>query len=294
MQPCAGAEELIHSREQFSGSWQGMAMLGLRNGVHRWTDIGTVGHPPFKVTHSVYVFYLLNIRATMGRNVRYAPCPAREDIDFNFSCEEAGLVVAKCNTLMFCKTNLQLLNTLDLITLADDCILQVQPCSVFGGQSVKLQIQLPAQMQSWSMNKLQQKLQPLTLRFLTGNTMSDASTASIAGSTQLEPQLEAVEAGGVIVVSAPTSFSKQALQIGLEEALNHVKHSSSSRIFMHTVPAELKMGSITGKCSIQLVSFYAWASVASAGIQMQIVDPQHRQALEQVSRNHAMRLSSQA
>ena len=145
------SEEQPLSRELFTGGWQKIAILGMRRGVHRWTQVGTQGHPPFKVTHAVYSIQLLNVEATMKAGVRYAPYPVLEDIDFNFACEGKGLVVLKCNTLFYTKINLQSL-TPSLGAKAPSLQLMISrasahPLSVLGGQAAAFHVSLPESMQ---------------------------------------------------------------------------------------------------------------------------------------------------
>jgi hypothetical protein len=62
---------------------------------------------PFKVTHSVYSFYLLNVESTVDNGVFYPPKTFHEDIHFNQMCEESDLAVLKFRHLFHHKKNLQ-------------------------------------------------------------------------------------------------------------------------------------------------------------------------------------------
>lgn len=50
---------------------------------------------PVKVTHSVYSFYLFNVKAAKDYKLYYPPRRTMEDIEMNFMMEESGLVVCK-------------------------------------------------------------------------------------------------------------------------------------------------------------------------------------------------------
>jgi hypothetical protein len=58
---------------------------------------------PFKITQSVYSFFLLNVKATVEKGVLYPSINLWEDIAFNQLCREKDLLVVKCNTFIHTK-----------------------------------------------------------------------------------------------------------------------------------------------------------------------------------------------
>ena len=75
--------------------------------MHRdWGKWKTI-KKPFKLTYSVYSFFLLNVKATVEKKVLYAPKPIWEDIDFNFDLLHSDLHVLKVNRWFHRKKNFQ-------------------------------------------------------------------------------------------------------------------------------------------------------------------------------------------
>lgn len=97
----------------YSGSHSHYAILGPSRQPHRYSLVGAKwpggrGPPPFKITHSVYSFFLLNITATMGDKLVLRPAKQyAEDIEFHHLCEDNKLAVVKCNRFYFHKADLQ-------------------------------------------------------------------------------------------------------------------------------------------------------------------------------------------
>ena len=98
----------------FSGAHKHVAIIGFNRQPYRHKLIGAKweggrGPPPFKVTHSVYCFFLLNVQATCSKQPMVL-WPARqfaEDIEMHHVCEDNQLSVVKCNSFFFHKANLQ-------------------------------------------------------------------------------------------------------------------------------------------------------------------------------------------
>ncbi|DBA73737.1 TPA: hypothetical protein ACH3X2_009713 [Trebouxia sp. C0005] len=98
----------------FSGAHEHEGIIGLNRQPYRHKLIGAKwqggrGPPPFKVTHRVYCFFLLNIQATCSAKPMVL-WPARqyaEDIEMHHMCKDNKLSVIKCNSLFFRKANLQ-------------------------------------------------------------------------------------------------------------------------------------------------------------------------------------------
>ena len=251
----------LAEQSQFSGSWNGFAVLGMSRSFHHWSVVGTEGNPAFKVSHAVGSFYLLNVQATAGAKptpVLYQPYPVQEDLDFNFACEEAGLVVAKCNTLFHVKTNLQALNQLPGGSPAM-LSLQVreavpQRYSSFGGQPIQLCITLPPHLQRKTDQELEEELAPMAFSFAPADS-DDAADDMSAQETAVEWLRRD---GNEVRVTAAVPFSMELLVSGLQQALLHVQSESTSKAIHHETSAVLKMGMYSANCSIGLASFYAW------------------------------------
>ena len=85
----------------YSGSHSHYATLGPSRQPHRYSLVGAKwpggrGPPPFKITHSVYSFFLLNITATMGDKLVLWPAKQyAEDIEVHHLCEDNKLAVVK-------------------------------------------------------------------------------------------------------------------------------------------------------------------------------------------------------
>jgi len=93
----------------FSGASKEFAVVGMSRDPAGFARYQSMKHP-FKVTHSVYSFYLLNVQHTVDRGVFYPPKTFWEDIHFNQLCEEKGMAVLKCRHLFHHKKNLQVTN----------------------------------------------------------------------------------------------------------------------------------------------------------------------------------------
>jgi hypothetical protein len=77
----AGSEVCRGNLEKFVGDSSTWGIVGMhRNARREWKLIKR----PFMETHSVYSFFLLNVKATVARKVLYSAKPMWEDIDFNF------------------------------------------------------------------------------------------------------------------------------------------------------------------------------------------------------------------
>ena len=108
----------IQDAYDFSGSHCNIGIIGLNRQPHRHKLVGASwlgdegrrhGPGPFRVTHSVYCFFLLNIEATCSRTpmVLWPACQYAEDIEMHHLCEDNQLSVLKWNSLFFHKANLQ-------------------------------------------------------------------------------------------------------------------------------------------------------------------------------------------
>jgi len=106
--------EEVQNTFDFSGAHEHVGIIGLNRQPYRHKLVGAKwqggrGPPPFKLTHSVYCFFLLNIEATCSAK-RMVLWPSRqyaEDIEMHHMCEDNKLSVIKCNSLFFHKANLQ-------------------------------------------------------------------------------------------------------------------------------------------------------------------------------------------
>lgn len=131
----------------YSGSHEHYAIIGPSRQPYRYKLVGATwpggaGPPPFKITHSVYSFFLLNVAATMSAKPAVL-WPARqyaEDIEFNHMCEDSKLAVVKCNRFFFHKANLQ---GVDLRQAAENPRVHIKPTlgPIWGGQHLDVQIQ---------------------------------------------------------------------------------------------------------------------------------------------------------
>lgn len=105
---------LVRNWFDYGGSCQHYAIIGPNRQPYRYNLVGATwpsgaDPPPFKITHSVFSFFLLNVEATMCAK-ELVLWPARqyaEDIEFHHMCEDSKLAVVKCNRFFFHKTNLQ-------------------------------------------------------------------------------------------------------------------------------------------------------------------------------------------
>ena len=117
--PRASKEEVelvdtVQNIFDLSGAHEHVGIIGLNRQPYRHKLVGAKwqggrGPPPFKVTHSVYCFFLLNVKATCSAQPMVL-WPARqyaEDIEMHHMCEDNKLSVIKCNSLFFHKANLQ-------------------------------------------------------------------------------------------------------------------------------------------------------------------------------------------
>ena len=93
----------VQTFRDYSGGKNSYGVIG----IHRVPNMHLKVQSPFKITHSAYSFYLLNVKETIRLGVYYAIHDPWEDIEFNQLCEEAGLAVLKCNRFFHKKLNLQ-------------------------------------------------------------------------------------------------------------------------------------------------------------------------------------------
>ena len=106
----------IKDAYDFSGSHSNVGIIGLNRQPYRHKLVGATWDQgrrrrpdPFKITHSVYCFFLLNVQATCSKSPKVL-WPARqyaEDIEMHHLCEDNQLAVLKVNSLFFHKANLQ-------------------------------------------------------------------------------------------------------------------------------------------------------------------------------------------
>ena len=109
-----GCGKKVQDTFDFSGAHEHVGIIGLNRQPYRHKLVGAKwqggrGPPPFKVTHSVYCFFLLNIEAACSAKPMVL-WPARqyaEDVEMHHMCEDNELSVIKCNSLFFHKANLQ-------------------------------------------------------------------------------------------------------------------------------------------------------------------------------------------
>ena len=135
----------------YSGSYRHYAIIGPNRQPYRYSLVGATwpsgaGPPPFKITHSVFSFFLLNVEATMTAK-ELVLWPARqyaEDIEFHHMCEDSQLAVVKCNRFFFHKTNLQ---GIDLKKAQDQPSVIFHPAQgpMWGGQELHISILPTAQ-----------------------------------------------------------------------------------------------------------------------------------------------------
>eukprot|EP00961_Rhodomonas_salina_P298413 3938053-Rhodomonas_salina.1 len=85
------ASGTIQTRKDFCWPSNAYAVVGISR---RFDDYWAI-QKPFVATHSVYSFYLLNVKATIENGVLYPPKMIWEDIEFNQLCEEKGLAIAR-------------------------------------------------------------------------------------------------------------------------------------------------------------------------------------------------------
>jgi hypothetical protein len=91
----------------FSGKRKEFAVVGMSRDPPSFATRLKNIEQPFKVTHSVYSFYLLNVESTVDNGVFYPPKTFHEDIHFNQLCEESDLAVLKFRHFFHHKKNLQ-------------------------------------------------------------------------------------------------------------------------------------------------------------------------------------------
>jgi hypothetical protein len=103
------------NRGEYAGKYAGLmskiAIVGMNRdqskSVTDIVDIKLKAQQPFKPTHSVYSFYLLNVKSTVAHGLYYPACNVWEDIQFNHMCREKDMLVLKCRTFIHTKQNLQ-------------------------------------------------------------------------------------------------------------------------------------------------------------------------------------------
>jgi hypothetical protein len=88
---------------EYFGKSSAIGIIGMHRCWQEWMRL-TV---PFSKTHSVYSFFLLNVRDTVNARVFYSPKPAWEDIDFCFDLVDQGFEVVKVNRWFHSKINMQ-------------------------------------------------------------------------------------------------------------------------------------------------------------------------------------------
>lgn len=103
----AGSKVSASNLQQFVGDSSSWGIVGMHRDWGKWKTI----KKPFKLTYSVYSFFLLNVKATVEKRVLYAPKPIWEDIDFNFDLLHSELHVLKVNRWFHRKKNFQKPNT---------------------------------------------------------------------------------------------------------------------------------------------------------------------------------------
>jgi hypothetical protein len=87
----------------YFGKSSAIGIIGMHRCWQEWMRL-TV---PFSKTHSVYSFFLLNVRDTVNARIFYSPKPAWEDIDFCFDLVDQGFEVVKVNRWFHSKINMQ-------------------------------------------------------------------------------------------------------------------------------------------------------------------------------------------
>ena len=143
--PCTVQSGLVQSWFDYSGDHKHYGIIGPSRQPYRYKLVGATwpggaGPPAFKVTHSVFCFFLLNVRATMSSRPLVL-WPARqfaEDIEFHHLCEDSKLAVIKCNRFFFHKSNLQ---GLELKKAYKETRIGFQPAQgpMWGGQQLQVQ-----------------------------------------------------------------------------------------------------------------------------------------------------------
>lgn len=134
----------------FGGSHKHVGIIGPSRQPYRHSLVGAkwaggAGPPPFKVTHSLFCFYLLNVEATCSKQPMVL-WPARqyaEDIEFHHMCEDHQLAVLKCNRFFFHKTNLQgreLAKAADATRSEPDFMFLPAEGPMWGGQQLQIQL----------------------------------------------------------------------------------------------------------------------------------------------------------
>ena len=144
----------VESWFDYGGSCRHYAIIGPSRQPYRYSLVGATwpsgaGPPPFKITHSVFSFFLLNVKATMTAK-ELVLWPARqyaEDIEFHHMCEDSQLAVVKCNRFFFHKTNLQ---GIDLKKAQNQPRVVFHPAQgpMWGGQELHISVLPTAQLVS--------------------------------------------------------------------------------------------------------------------------------------------------
>ncbi|EKX34931.1 hypothetical protein GUITHDRAFT_146844 [Guillardia theta CCMP2712] len=107
----------ISTIQDVRGNTDGYAVIGMRRDVNVFMNSSV----PFKITHSVYSFFLLNVKSTIGKGVLFPPKKVWEDVDFNNLCEEAGLAVLKVNRFFHHKQHRSLHDRLEVDDQPEAC-----------------------------------------------------------------------------------------------------------------------------------------------------------------------------
>ena len=190
----------------YGGSSRHYAVIGPNRQPYRYSLVGATwpggaGPPPFKITHSVFSFFLLNVEATMSAKVLWPARQYAEDIEFHHMCEERRLAVVKCNRFFFHKTNLQ---GADLRTAHDQLRATFHPAQgpMWGGQELHIRV--------------------LPLRTVSSVTVCGATVSTVSN-----------EAGSSIVVTPALSTPVLGLPFGQSSAVL----SSSITVKCHDVEA---------------------------------------------------------
>lgn len=133
----------------YSGAHSHYGIIGPSRQPYRYKVVGAIwpggaGPPPFKITHSVYCFFLLKVHATVSALplVLWPAKQVAEDIEFHHLCKDSKLAVVKCSRFFFHKTNLQ---GADLKRVSAEPKLSFQAVEgpIWGGQEVLVTLSAP-------------------------------------------------------------------------------------------------------------------------------------------------------
>ena len=102
----AGSVASASNLQRYVGDSCKWGIVGMHRQWSQWKSI----QKPFLETHSVYSFFLLNVRDTVEEKLLYAAKPIWEDIDFSYDLLHNGFHVIKVNRWFHRKLNRQQLN----------------------------------------------------------------------------------------------------------------------------------------------------------------------------------------